>query len=342
MGLRETLLAQYERHKQNGLVDPVFRRNFVTSLPKKKDSRTGTWIEPPCVFVGRDANHPLRGTCKPGVRMCDVTVNTAVYAKASARKEGFVRFESCPDKTWKFAWYDPLFRERRYQYPGPTKTSQPKFDAARVLWKNHRKVRRAFVDPLLWYFMDTLCIRVGNDKDTRTEADTVGCCTLRAHEHVKIQQNKRVHIRFPGKDSVMFDRVVRVPPDVFQQIQARLSKTPPGGPLFPGITPAVVNRSLQSALPGCTAKQFRTMHASLLFEKTLQATRDPVLANRNVAELLNHRRKDRTLLLETSRQNYIDPRVYFSFVHSQPPGARGFPKWFQDAEWAKTARNFKF
>jgi hypothetical protein len=346
MDVREILLKQYARHKKAGIVDDLFHRNFWASLPKTATTKKKVdtqWIEPPCVFVGRDPNHPLRGTCKIGVCACDVVVNTAVWSPARQEGGRFARIEYHPDKTWKFAWYDPLFREKRYLYSrDPNQTDRPKFDLARQLWKKHRAVRKEFPDPLLWYFMDTLCIRVGNDKDTRTEADTVGCCTLRAHDHVRFlsTKNKQVHIRFPGKDSVVFDRVVRLPQDAHQTLVTRLRRTPKGQPLFPDITPAIVNRSLQRVLPGCTAKQFRTMRASLLFEKTLRETHDPVLANKKVAELLNHRRNDRTLLLETSRNNYIDPRVYFAYINRHKP--QKSPSWFKDAEWAKNTIDFKF
>jgi len=351
MEVRTMLLKQYRRHKNP---DAVFCRNFSNSLEACVSVSAKKWLEPPCVFVGRDAKHPLRGSCKPGVRPCDVVVNTAVLlgggssgsgAKNRARlllkHDGFVRFEYHPEKMWKYAWRDALFHEKRYVYAKST-SSLEKFDMARKLRKKLPVLKKHF-DPLLWYFMDTLCIRVGNEKDPRVEADTVGCCTLRAHDHVSVlNHNQTVRICFPGKDSVIYDHRIKLPPVLHQDLVTRLSRKKKGQRLFDTASPASINRTIHKVIPKCSAKQFRTMRASVLFEKTLFASNDPLLANTKVAELLNHRRKDNSLLLETSRNNYIDPRIFFAYQQKHPNTKVGL-NWFKDAEWAKEKQcDFKF
>lgn len=51
--------------------------------------------------------------------------------------------------------------------------------------------------------IDKLALRVGNEKDTKDEADTVGCCSLRA-EHVVLEPPNMVHFDFLGKDSIRY------------------------------------------------------------------------------------------------------------------------------------------
>lgn len=52
------------------------------------------------------------------------------------------------------------------------------------------------------YLIDTLAIRVGNEKN-EDEADTVGCCSLRK-EHVSFGQNCLLVLDFYGKDSMRY------------------------------------------------------------------------------------------------------------------------------------------
>lgn len=339
--VRVILLKQYHRYKNP---DVVFRRNFSNSIESCVSSSkniNAKWIEPPCVFVGRDARHPLRGSCKPGVRPCDVVVNTAVLPVSGAlKRDGFVRFEYHPEKMWKYAWRDPLFRDKRYIY-AKSKSNILKFDMARKLRRMLPILKKQF-DPLLWYFMDTLCIRVGNEKDPRVEADTVGCCTLRAHDHVSVIKDHKIRICFPGKDSVIFDRLIKLPSVLHQDLLNRLSQKKKGQRLFDTASPVSINRIIQKEIPECSVKQFRTMRASILFEKTLLESNDPFLANTKVAELLNHRRKDNSLLLETSRNNYIDPRIFLAYQRNHPTNKIGL-NWFKDVEWAKETKfDFKF
>lgn len=51
--------------------------------------------------------------------------------------------------------------------------------------------------------IDLLALRVGNEKDSKEEADTVGCCSLRA-EHVELEAPNTVHFDFLGKDSIRY------------------------------------------------------------------------------------------------------------------------------------------
>ena len=57
----------------------------------------------------------------------------------------------------------------------------------------------ALPPPLQVYLIDKLALRVGNEKNTDEEADTVGCCSLRV-EHVKLDAGEnQLHLNFLGK-----------------------------------------------------------------------------------------------------------------------------------------------
>ena len=111
------------------------------------------------------------------------------------------------------------------------------------------------------------------------------------------------------------------------------------------VTPLAV-RIAQSALhnleivPGVTAKVFRTMKASNEFQKTLKRTNNLRQANLKAAHVCNHKSGTGDNL-QTSRSNYIDPRIYYAYVHAHPEANRS--SWFADADWAKkTDASFVF
>ena len=51
------------------------------------------------------------------------------------------------------------------------------------------------------FLIDRLALRVGGEKNTEEEADTVGCCSLRV-EHVSLTGPDVMHLDFLGKDSI--------------------------------------------------------------------------------------------------------------------------------------------
>ncbi len=112
------------------------------------------------------------------------------------------------------------------------------------------------------YLIDRLAMRVGDEKD-EDEADTVGASTLRV-EHVKAA-NDKIEFDFLGKDSVQWQKTITLSEN--EQVLARnlqefmLGKAP-GEQIFDKIDSTHVNRFLSEALPGLTAKVFRTYHAT--------------------------------------------------------------------------------
>lgn len=60
------------------------------------------------------------------------------------------------------------------------------------------------------YLIDFLALRVGSEKDTDEEADTVGCCSLRV-EHITFDKlTDTINLDFLGKDSIRYTNSVKV------------------------------------------------------------------------------------------------------------------------------------
>ena len=58
------------------------------------------------------------------------------------------------------------------------------------------------------YLIDTLALRVGNEKG-EDEADTVGCCSLRV-EHIEVLPGNKIKLDFLGKDSMRYENTVSI------------------------------------------------------------------------------------------------------------------------------------
>lgn len=78
------------------------------------------------------------------------------------------------------------------------------------------------------YLIDRLALRVGNEKNTDEEADTVGCCSLRV-EHVKMDScsANQLHLNFLGKDSITYDNTTDILPEVYLLIKQFMRKKKP-------------------------------------------------------------------------------------------------------------------
>ena len=91
-----------------------------------------------------------------------------------------------------------------------------------------------------------------------------------------------------------------------------------------------------------TAKVFRTCHASSLYDKLLhnsKSVEEFKEANNKVATLCNHTN------LQTSKANYLDPRVTFSFAKRNDINIDKLysKKLIEKFQWAKNEKSdFRF
>ncbi|WWC91614.1 uncharacterized protein L201_006560 [Kwoniella dendrophila CBS 6074] len=273
--------------------------------------------EPPGLFRGR-GEHPKKGTLKHRLRPEDIIINIG--------KDATEPIPNIPGKwkgvqhdntvTWLAHWKENVNGNAKYVFlsAGSSwkgQSDRAKFEKARELIKHVDKIRKDYTEDLkskvmadrqratALYFIDRLALRAGNEKG-EDEADTVGCCSLR-YEHVTLSPPNTVVFDFLGKDSMRFFQEVKVDAQVFKNI--KLFKAEPkqkGDDLFDRLSTTLLNKHLNSMMPGLTAKVFRTYNASWTFQKQLKNTpkngtvAEKIAAyntaNREVAILCNHQK----------------------------------------------------
>ena len=278
---------------------------------------SGSYIEPPHVFIGR-GEHPLRGTFKFPIQEKDVTMNMSKIYFYKFRMTDYNLIEN-KDVNWYACWKDPIRNEYKYLFLPKSFVSndKEKFELARFLKKkinyilNKNKTYLSSDNPkyqqcaLALYLIYKLCIRVGNEKNTDIENDTIGCCSLK-REHVSFLKSNKVSFKFMGKDSIPFNKMIILNSIYHDKLLHFYNHTKNN--LFSDINPSILNRYLNKMLPNLTAKVFRTMKASSIFQSYLgtdiQSFR---IANNKAANICNHTNN------LTSKLNYIDPRIIFAF-----------------------------
>jgi DNA topoisomerase-1 len=280
----------------------------------------GNYIaEPSSIFMGR-GKHPLRGKWKAGAQQSDITLNLSRDAPMPEGEWAGRVWEE--NSLWVAKWEDKLTGKLKYVWLSDTASVKQEREAAKFdkLWaledrigKIRERIEKDLDsdDPKLrmiattCYLIDTLCLRVGDEKDP-DEADTVGATTLRP-EHVTLHQDGTAEFKFLGKDSVLWHKKIQPPPVVLKNLQELVQNARPSGSgnngkpqIFPTIDSSHVNAYLGEILPGLTAKVFRTHHATQAVRESLASSevkaRDPeyekwgavVQANLEAAVLCNH------------------------------------------------------
>jgi len=146
-------------------------------------------------------------------------------------------------------------------------------------------------------------LRVGGEKNTEEEADTVGCCSLRV-EHVNLEPPNKVHLQFLGKDSIEYKNTVEVTEQVYSNLGDFTSNKKKTEQIFDKIDPGVVNEYFKEFMTDLSAKVFRTYNASYTLQQELskfdiskkdKVSQDELVkfyndANREVAILCNHQK----------------------------------------------------
>jgi DNA topoisomerase-1 len=388
-------------------------------------------IEPPGIFLGR-GTHPKLGMIKKRVYPEDVTINLSKDAPVPEPIAGHKWGKIINDQhvIWLASWKDIISGKTKYIFTSlesffKSKSDQDKFDLARNLKKKVNTIRDQYEKELkstdtklkqmatAIYFIDHLALRVGSNKDTKEEADTVGVTSLRV-EHLTLLEDNMIKLDFLGKDSVRFCKKVHVTEQVYKNLQDFVKDKKNKEDLFDLINAPIINDYLNSFMKGLTAKVWRTYNASLLFQKEIDKIKEETiskiepserlnyliamfnLANTSVALLCNHQKninagadnminkidlrikelkkikkiqtnkeklkiidmkirslklkketklKMKNVSLGTSKNNYIDPRIIFSFIKrfEIPP-----QKLFTDAlikrfEWAnKVDKEYRF
>ena len=295
-------------------------------------------MEPPGAFRGR-GEHPKMGKLKARVRPEQVSLNVSECAAipkciVAGHSWGDVRHD--PRGQWLATWKENINNQSKYmqlaaQSSFKGKSDRSKYNKAALLCKNIGKIRASYKKDLkskdsetrqlataVW-LIDQLALRVGGEKDTDEEADTVGCCSLRVeHIHVDPNQeggdNKEIELEFLGKDSMLFKQTIDFGaelyaqhngPLVYENLKKFCKKKKPSEDIFESINPTILNNHLKSFMPGLSAKVFRTYNASKTLQSELAKKEEMAswnrlavpekvaeynAANREVAILCNHQR----------------------------------------------------
>jgi DNA topoisomerase-1 len=303
--------------------------------------RVGNYnMEPPGTFRGR-GEHPKMGKLKQRVSPEQVSLNLSECApmppcSVAGHAWGDVRHD--PQVQWLAQWKENINNQVKYmqlaaQSSFKGKSDRSKYNKAALLCKNIDKIRASYKKSLtssntearqlataVWV-IDRLALRVGGEKDTDEEADTVGCCSLRV-EHMRFDpneeggDNKEIELEFLGKDSMLYKQTIDfgaamyndnngMGSQVYDNFNRFCKKKKPTEEIFDSINPSMLNLHLKQFMDGLTAKVFRTYNASKTLQDELCKTQQlktyrnltPAQkvveynnANREVAILCNHQR----------------------------------------------------
>ncbi len=294
----------------------------------------------PGAFRGR-GEHPKMGRLKQRVLPEQVSINMSECAPVPrcpvpGHAWGDVRHD--PRGQWLATWKENINNQNKYmqlaaQSSFKGKSDRSKYNKAALLCKFIEKIRNSYKTDLrskdsetrqlatATWLIDRLALRVGGEKDTEEEADTVGCCSLRVeHFHFDPNEeggdNREIELDFLGKDSMRFKQTIDfgaalyndnngMGTKIFENLQGFCKKKKQTQEVFDTINPSMLNNHLKQFMDGLSAKVFRTYNASKTLQDELRkAEKSPAWknlspaqkvveynnANREVAILCNHQR----------------------------------------------------
>jgi len=297
-------------------------------------------MEPPGAFRGRGA-HPKMGKLKQRVIPEQVQLNVSECSRVPAcnvKGHAWGELRHDPQVQWLAQWKENINNQVKYmqlsaQSSFKGKSDRSKYNKAALLCENIDKIRVSYKKKLksrasserqlataMWV-IDRLALRVGGEKDTEEEADTVGCCSLRV-EHLHFdpnnegEDNKEIELEFLGKDSMLFKQTIDfssplytdnngMGEQVFENFRRFCNKKGAADQVFDNLTPTILNGHLKEIMDGLTAKVFRTYNASKTLQDQLRKTEELATwknlsvagrvteynnANREVAILCNHQK----------------------------------------------------
>jgi DNA topoisomerase-1 len=296
--------------------------------------------EPPGAFRGR-GEHPKMGKLKSRVDPEQVSLNLSECSAiprcpTPGHAWGDVRHD--PTGQWLATWKENINNQSKYmqlaaQSSFKGKSDRTKYNKAAMLCDKIVNIRKSYKKDLktkdketrqlataVWV-IDRLALRVGGEKDTDEEADTVGCCSLRV-EHLNFDPNneggdsKEIELEFLGKDSMLYKQLIDfgaamyndnsgMGSKIYDNLKGFCSKKKKSEEVFDAINPTMLNNHLKQFMEGLSAKVFRTYNASRTLQEELHKTElsagwrrltpsEKVVeynnANREVAILCNHQR----------------------------------------------------
>jgi len=280
----------------------------VANVDNSKQPVGNYRLEPPGIFIGRGC-HPKMGQIKPRILPSDIIINIGKNAKVPSLPKFY------NDKKWKkvvhdntsewlASWKDTITGKIKYIWLSSksdlkTKGDIDKFDKARKLKKHIKQIRKQNNLNLInkdkkirqlstaLFFIDNYALRVGNEKDDKVEADTVGVTSLRK-EHVTILEDSQIKLDFLGKDSVRYVKKAKVPEEIYSNIKNFCENKSKNEDLFNLVSSTELNNYIKDFGNDFTAKVFRTFGASNMFQEELDKVEE---------KLCNYKKSDKMDLL---------------------------------------------
>lgn len=321
---RKKAIPSEEKKRDKAIKDEHERPYKHCNINGHKEKLGNMMVEPPNLFRGR-GEHPKKGTLKLRVMSEQITVNCGYEAKVPicpmpGHEWGEVIHNN--EVTWLAYWVENVLNMSKYvrlanesSFKG--KSDLKKYETARKLKDEIGRIREWYEKKLLSknvgeqqmavavFLIDRLALRVGGEKNTDEEADTVGCCSLRV-EHVSIDEPDKLTLDFLGKDSIRNHQTIKMSQwgEVGEKVWSRIGKLikgkAPTEMIFDLVSPSMVNEQMHTFMPKLTAKVFRTYNASYVLDnelakmpKGLDLEQRKVFytdANTRVAKLCNHQR----------------------------------------------------
>jgi len=258
-------------------------------------------VEPPGLFRGR-GDHPKAGMLKKRLKPSQITLNIGKNEKippCPIKGEQWGEIVHDPTVTYIAKWTENINQAHKMVYLHASsrfkgQADMAKYEKARKLKKHIAGIRRDYTKKLksasramrqlatcVW-IIDILSIRVGNEKDTEEEADTVGVCSFRVEHLTKFEKTVenvyKVTLDFLGKDSMRYLNTVEIPKLIFQNLRMFVQGKKKEANVFEKVDPTLVNEYLKSMMDGLSAKVFRTHNASVCLQQELSKTKNFKLA----------------------------------------------------------------
>jgi len=258
-------------------------------------------VEPPGLFRGR-GDHPKAGMLKKRLKPSQIILNIGKGqpippCPIKGEQWGGVIHDSTV--TYIAKWVENINQAHKMVYLHASsrfkgQADMAKYEKARVLKKHIGSIRADYSKKLLSnntverqlatcvWIIDILSIRVGNEKDTDEEADTVGVCSFRVEHLTKFEKDEngifKITLDFLGKDSMRYLNTVEIPKIIFNNLRKFVKGKKKEANVFEKVDPGMVNEYLKSMMDGLSAKVFRTHNASVCLQQELAKTKNFKLA----------------------------------------------------------------
>lgn len=278
---------------------------YTTCVINNIITKVGNYrIEPPGIFLGR-GKHPKLGKIKKRILPKDVTINIGKDATIPKPNIGGSWGKVIHDKTavWLASWKDNISGKTKYIFTSmdglfKSKSDLKKFDLAKKLKNKINSIRDSYLELVndndimkrqigtVLYLIDNLAIRVGGKKD-KDQADTVGATSLRV-EHIEFMEDNKIRLDFLGKDSIRYCRKINLDSVIYKNLKEFTSNKNKKEDIFDRVNPSILNKYLDTLMPGLTGKVWRTYMASSLLQKELNKIKSSTIDKIDKNEKINY------------------------------------------------------